>query len=537
MSTQTRARTTLPRIHGVTHQGFHEILTAEALSFVGMLDHAVAERRADLLGERALQQLRRNSGQPLDFLPATASVRADESWRVAEPPPGLKERQCEITGPPTRKMTINALNSGASVWMADFEDATAPTWFNVIDGQRNLRLALRGELEFRENGRHYSLPESLPTVMVRPRGWHLEERHLTVQGRPLSASMVDFGLFVFHNAHRLIDQGAGPYFYLPKLESHLEARLWNDVFVMTEQHLNLVPGTIRATVLIETFPAAFEMEEILYELRDHSAGLNAGRWDYIFSFLKTYAEQGPAYVLPDRSEITMTTPMMRAYTRLLVDTCHRRGAQAIGGMSAFVPNRQDLTATAEALAKVADDKSREAVDGFEGSWVAHPALVDTCRAAFETAPAAPSRASSQQVSAQDLTAVGSVEGDITAAGLRANISVSLRYLVAWVGGSGATSIDSLMEDAATVEISRAQIWQWLRYSCSTSDGVPVTSKRVRCLAEEVVDKLYSQSPSTAWHAQIEAALDIFNQMTLGKELPANFPPYAYARYLVDQGYR
>ena len=351
MTAEMTTARTMPRVHGVAHHGFHEILTTEALAFVGMLDQAIAVRRADLLCERGLQQLRRNAGQPLDFLSTTASVREDASWQVAEPPPGLEERRCEITGPPTRKMTVNALNSGASVWMADFEDATAPTWFNVIDGQRNLRLAFRGELDFTENGKHYTVGERQPTVMVRPRGWHLDERHLTLHGQPLSASVVDFGLFLFHNADWLISHGAGPYFYLPKLESHLEARLWNDVFVLAEELLGLAPGTIRATVLIETFPAAFEMEEILYELRDHSAGLNAGRWDYIFSYLKTYAEQGPAYVLPDRGQITMTTPMMRAYTRLLVDTCHRRGAQAIGGMSAFVPNRQDPAATEAALAE------------------------------------------------------------------------------------------------------------------------------------------------------------------------------------------
>ncbi len=389
-------------------------------------------------------------------------------------------------------------------------------------------------LTSRENGKHYALGEVRPTVMVRPRGWHLDERHLTVHGIPLSASVVDFGLYLFHNADWLLSHGAGPYFYLPKLESHLEARLWNDVFVLAEEHLNLTPGTIRATVLIETFPAAFEMEEILYELRDHSAGLNAGRWDYIFSYLKTYAEQGPAYVLPDRGQITMTTPMMRAYTQLLVETCHRRGAQAIGGMSAFVPNRNDPAATEAALAKVAEDKSREAQDGFDGSWVAHPGLVETCLAAFGKASDGPRQRSNLPITAADLIAVGGVEGEITTAGLKANISVSLRYLVAWVGGSGATAIDNLMEDAATVEISRAQIWQWMRYGCTTSDGTPITHKRVRCLAEEVVDRLYTQSPSSAWHAQIEAALEIFTQMTLSRELPANFPPYAYARFLVDR---
>ncbi len=533
MSTQMITTRTLPRVLGVGHRGFHEILTTEALSFVGMLDQAIATRRADLLCERELQQLRRNAGQPLEFLTTTSSVRNDASWRVTEPPPGLKERRCEITGPPTRKMTVNALNSGASVWMADFEDSTAPTWFNVIDGQQNLRCALRGQLDFTENGKHYTVGQRRPTVMVRPRGWHLDERHLTINGSPLSASVVDFGLYLFHNADWLISHGDGPYFYLPKLESHLEARLWNDVFVLAEEHLNLAPGTIRATVLIETFPAAFEMEEILYELRDHSAGLNAGRWDYIFSYLKTFAEQGPAHVLPDRSQITMTTPMMRAYTRLLVDTCHRRGAQAIGGMSAFVPNRQDPAATEAALAKVAEDKSREATDGFDGSWVAHPGLVETCLDAFDKTADGPHPRTPVTISAEDLRAVGTIDGEITSAGLKANISVSLRYLVAWVGGSGATAIDNMMEDAATVEISRAQVWQWLRYGCRTSDGLPITHRRVRCLAEQVVDRLYTESPSTAWHAQIEAALDIFTNMTLGKELPPNFPPYAYEHVLVD----
>ena len=342
-----------PSVRGAMHPRFDEILTPEALAFVGKLDAAIAGRRAELLIARDDRQKRITAGEQLDFLPETAHIRDDPSWKVAPTAPGLADRRCEITGPPTKKMTINALNSGASVWMADFEDSTAPSWFNVIDGQINLYDALRGTIDFTDdNGRTYQVGDTTPTVLVRPRGWRLCEKHLSADGRPLPASVVDFGLYLFHNAQWLIDTGAGPYFYLPKLESHLEARMWNDLFLRAEELLGLPVGTIRATVLIETFPAAFEMEEILYELRDHSAGLNAGRWDYIFSYIKTFAGRGPEFVLPDRSQITMTTPMMRAYTELLVDTCHRRGAQAIGGMAAFVPNRNDEHATREALAKV-----------------------------------------------------------------------------------------------------------------------------------------------------------------------------------------
>ena len=372
----------LPRIKGSMHPRFEEILTPEALAFVAKLDGAHSGRRAELLAARRERGKRISAGEAVDFLASTANIRSDE-WQVAPPAPGLEDRRAEITGPPTRKMSINALNSGAKVWMADFEDATSPSWTNVIDGQINLKDAIRGQLEFTsEDGKEYKVGDVTPTIVVRPRGWRLCEKHISIDGRPLPAALVDFGLFFFHNAQQLIDNGAGPYFYLPKLESHLEARLWNDVFVQAQALLGIPQGTIRATVLIETLPAAFEMEEILYELRDHSSGLNAGRWDYIFSYIKTFAFRGDEYVLPDRSQITMTTPFMRSYTELLVSTCHKRGAHAIGGMAAFVPNKANPTVTEQALAKVKADKEREAADGFDGSWVAHPGLVPTCIEAF-----------------------------------------------------------------------------------------------------------------------------------------------------------
>ena len=460
------------------HPRFDEILTPEALAFVGKLDAVVAGRRAELLIARDERQRAINQGGNLDFLAETAEIRDDPSWQVAPVPAALADRRCEITGPTSRKMTINALNSGASVWMADFEDATAPSWFNIIDGQINLYDALRGQIDFTDDsGKEYKVGEKTPTIIVRPRGWRLCEKHITADGRPLPASVVDFGLFFFHNAQWLIENGAGPYFYLPKLESHLEARLWNDLFIRAQELLGIPVGTIRATVLIETFPAAFEMEEILYELRDHMSGLNAGRWDYIFSYIKTFSHRGKEYALPDRASVTMTTPMLRAYTELLVDTCKRRGAQPIGGMAAFVPTKADEGLSKAALEKVAADKAREADDGFVGSWVAHPALVQTCLDAFT------GRGDEQHypvaIDADALIAIGTNTAPVTVAGVRTNISVALRYLTAWVSEQGAVAIDGLMEDAATVEISRTQIWQWLRYKVRTAEGLVVTREHGR----------------------------------------------------------
>jgi malate synthase len=523
-----------PTVKGSMHPRFDEILTPEALAFVGKLDAAIAGRRAELLMARDDRQKRITAGEKLDFLPETAHIREDPSWKVAPVAPGLADRRCEITGPPTKKMTVNALNSGASVWMADFEDSTAPSWFNVIDGQINLYDALRGTIDFTdEKGRTYAVGDQTPTVLVRPRGWRLCEKHLSADGRPLPASVVDFGLFLFHNARWLIETGAGPYFYLPKLESHLEARMWNDLFLRAEELLDLPVGTIRATVLIETFPAAFEMEEILYELREHSAGLNAGRWDYIFSYIKTFAGRGPEFVLPDRSQITMTTPMMRAYTELLVDTCHRRGAQAIGGMAAFVPNRNDETATRDALAKVRADKAREAEDGFDGSWVAHPALVQTCLDAFTGVPRTDEHWPAG-VTADDLHGLGTTPGAVTISGVRTNISVALRYLNAWVSESGAVAIDNMMEDAATVEISRTQIWQWLRHKVRTAEGLVITPGLVNEIIEHVVDEMHAAATDDRGHRHVEEARDVFIEAAMKDELPDFFTPYAYVRYLIER---
>ncbi len=522
-------------VKGAMHDRFDEILTPEALMFVGRLDAAVARGRAELLTARKDRLRAVTRGQDLDFLPETAHIRDDPTWRVAPVPPALADRRCEITGPPNRKMTVNALNSGASTWMADFEDSTSPSWFNVVQGQLNLHDALRGAVDFTaEDGKRYEVGATTPTLIVRPRGWRLCEKHLSSDGRPLPASVVDFGLFFFHNAQWLIDHGAGPYFYLPKLESHLEARLWNELFTVAQTLLGIPTGTIRATVLIETFPAALEMEEILYELREHASGLNAGRWDYIFSYIKTFAGRGSEFVLPDRAQITMTTPMMRAYTDLLVDTCKRRGAQAIGGMAAFVPSSRDAAATEAAMATLRADKAREAADGFDGAWVAHPAMVAACLEAFSTRVPHDPRAWPVSVTARDLRAVGTNPAPVTVGGVRTNVRVALRYLTAWVNEQGAVAIDNLMEDAATVEISRAQIWQWLHHHAKTAEGLLVTPALVREIMEDVVEELHGQAADDRAHRHVEEARDVFTEVALGETLPDFFTPYAYVRYVIDR---
>jgi len=516
---------------------FDEILTPDALDFVAELASRFAARRAELLQKRADRYASGQPGADLGFREDTASVRADPSWRVAPPAPGLVDRRAEMTGPTSRKMTINALNSGARAWMADFEDATAPTWFNVVDGQLNLYDAIRRQIDFTDpNGRRYEVGQQTPTILVRPRGWHLDEKHLTLEGVPVPAAFVDFGLYFFHNAQTLVTNGAGPYFYLPKLESHLEARLWNDVFTFAQQRLEIPYGTIRATCLIETTPAAFEMEEILYELRDHSAGLNAGRWDYIFSMIKNFADSRD-HLLPDRSQVTMTSPFMAAYANLLVKTCHARGAHAIGGMAAFVPSKADPEATAAALEKTRADKAREASAGFDGSWVAHPALVPTCIEAFDAVLAgAPNQLEKQRddvaVTAEQLLDVSSTEGSVTLAGLRTNIRVSLEYLAAWVGGAGAVAIDNLMEDAATVEISRMQVWHWLRHAVTTADGTRVTAELVQALLIEEAARL-AHGADERRTGLVEAARDIFEATCPVEEWPQFFTTYAYDHYLLD----
>ena len=449
------------------------VLTPEALQFVARLQEEFGPTRAALLERRALRQGEINLGALPDFLPETAAIRADP-WQVAPTPADLQDRRVEITGPVERKMMINALNSGARVFMADFEDALSPTWDNVVQGQANLQDAVRRTLDYTSpDGRVYQIGERTATLMVRPRGWHLPEHHVHFAGAPVSASLFDFGLHFFHNARALLDGGSGPYFYLPKLESHLEARLWNDVFCFAQDALGLPRGTIRATVLIETILAAFEMEEILYELREHSAGLNAGRWDYIFSVIKKFRSRAE-WVLPDRAQVTMTVPFMRSYTELLVRTCHKRGAHVIGGMAAFIPSRRDAEVNARALARVREDKERESADGFDGTWVAHPDLVPLATEVFTAvlgdAPHQKQRLREEvRVGAAELLDVCVPGGAITEAGVRANVAVALQYLDSWLQGTGAAAIANLMEDAATAEIARAQLWQWVRHRCRLPD--------------------------------------------------------------------
>ncbi|MFY1690388.1 malate synthase A [Plantactinospora sp. WMMB782] len=483
------------QVTGPMSDRYAEILTGEALDFVARLHRSFDGRRRELLARRDERAAELADGGTLDFLPETADVRAGD-WRVAEPAPGLVDRRVEITGPTDAKMTINALNSGAKVWLADHEDANTPLWQNVIEGQLNLRDAIARKLELHTpEGKHYRLRDGeLATIVVRPRGWHLPEKHILVDGERTSGSLVDFGLYFFHCARPQLDAGSGPYFYLPKLESHLEARLWNDVFVAAQEQLGIPRGTIRATVLIETFPAAFEMDEILYELREHSAGLNAGRWDYMFSVIKKFRTRGAEFLLPDRNAVTMTAPFMRAYTELLVRTCHRRGAHAIGGMAAFIPSRRDPAVNETALAKVRDDKTREANDGFDGSWVAHPDLVPVCREVFDGVlgdrPHQLDRTREEvAVSAAQLLDVAATPGTPTEAGLRNDVSVGIQYLASWLAGSGAVAVFNLMEDAATAEISRSQVWQWLHNDVTLDTGVRVTRELVERIADEEIAKL------------------------------------------------
>ncbi|MEU7897522.1 malate synthase A [Nonomuraea sp. NPDC049152] len=513
---------------------FEEILTPEALAFVAELHGKFDARRLELLDARQARQAELSAGGTLDFLAETKEVREGE-WRVARPAPGLEDRRVEITGPVDRKMTINALNSGAKVWLADFEDANSPQWENCVSGQLNLRDALDRTIDFETGGKSYTLrPDAeLATIVVRPRGWHLNEKHALVDGQEVSASLFDFGLYFFHCASRQLAKGKGPYFYLPKMESHLEARLWNDVFVHAQRALGLDNGTIRATVLIETYPAAFEMEEILYELRDHSAGLNAGRWDYLFSVIKKFRTRGREFLLPERNAVTMTAPFMRAYTELLVRSCHKRGAHAIGGMAAFIPSRRDPEVNAVALDKVRADKTRESGDGFDGSWVAHPDLVPICDEIFTSVlgerPNQLDRLREEvEVSAADLLAVSATPGDITENGLRNNVEVALRYLAAWMGGLGAVAIHNLMEDAATAEISRSQIWQWIHNGITLADtGALVTRELVeQIIAEELAGIAAEPGYDERLYGQAEA---LFKEVALNDDFAEFLTLPAYAR--------
>ncbi len=501
--------------------GGGQILTAEALDLVAELQRRFGSRRDELIAARRTRREKVTRTGRLDFLPETAEVRAG-NWRVAPAPADLQDRRVEITGPPDRKMAINALNSGARVWLADMEDASTPHWSNVVGGQINLREAIRREISFTSpQGRTYELrtDQRLSTIVMRPRGWHFDEVHLLVDGKPVVGAFVDFGLYFFHNAKELIDRGSGPYFYLPKMESHLEARLWNDVFTFAQERLGIPHGTIRATVLIETIPAAFEMEEILFELRDHASGLNAGRWDYLFSVIKYFRDAGPSFVLPDRNGIGMTAPFMKAYAELLVKTCHKRGAFAMGGMAAFIPSRKDEEVNARALAKVREDKEREARQGFDGSWVAHPDLVPVCQEVFDKALGERANQVDRQrddvaVTADQLLDLASAPGAITRAGLYSNVEVALLYLQAWLQGSGAVGIHNLMEDAATAEISRSQIWQWVHNQCRLEDGTVVTEQLVREVLDTELDRIRAEGLGSG---RLDLAREIFERVALADD--------------------
>ena len=503
-----------------------EVLTPEALAFVADLDARFHERRDELLAARRSRREEIARTGRLDFLPGTAEVR-DSDWTVAPVPADLRDRRVEITGPTDPKMAINALNSGARVWLADLEDANTPHWRNVVGGQLTLRDAVRGRLAFTSpEGKEYAVadPASTPVILPRPRGWHFDEAHLTADGRPVVAALVDFGLHFFHNARELLAAGSGPYYYLPKLESHLEARLWNDVFTHAEAALGVPHGSVRATVLIETITAAFEMDEILYELRDHAAGLNAGRWDYLFSIIKNFRDAGPGFTLPDRNAVTMAAPMMTAYSDLLVRTCHRRGAFAIGGMAAFIPSRRDPEVNERAFAKVREDKTREARAGFDGSWVAHPDLVPLCEEVFDAVLDGRDNQldvlrDDVAVSAADLLAVGETPGERTEAGLRGNVRIGMQYLHAWLSGNGAAGIDNLMEDAATAEISRSQVWQWVYNEATLDTGEVVT--------RELVERLVAEEHEALGGAVDDDARRLFVDCALGEDFPDFLTLQAY----------
>jgi malate synthase len=506
-----------------------EILTPGAVRFVADLARRFSSRRDQLLKLRAIRQKEIDSGHFPDFLPDTAEVRAGD-WRVAPIPRDLADRRVEITGPVDRKMVINALNSGASTYMADFEDSNSPTWENCITGQANLRDAVRRNIQFTSpEGKQYRLNAQVATLLVRPRGWHLDERHMRVNGAVVPASLFDFGLYFFHNAAELVARGSGPYFYLPKMESHLEARLWNDVFVHAQSALGIPNGTIRATVLIETILASFEMDEILYELRDHSAGLNCGRWDYIFSFIKRFRNHA-AFVLPDRAQVTMDRDFLKAYVDLLIHTCHRRGIHAMGGMAAQIPIKNDPAANDAAIAKVRADKLREVRAGHDGTWVAHPGLVPVAKEIFDEHMKTPHQIHVSRddvtVSQADLLRVPS--GEITEHGLRTNVNVGVLYLESWLRGSGCVPLYNLMEDAATAEISRAQVWQWIRHGASLSDGRQVTRELVHRVLEEEMARSRASVGDTAFAAgRYEMAAKVFSGMMTSEEFSEFMPSLAY----------
>jgi malate synthase len=519
---------------GRLEPGFEEVLTPDALELVAALHQEFDGRRRELLQARVERHRRLAAGELLDFLPETRELREDD-WQAAPLPGDLQQRWVEITGPTDRKMTINALNSGADGFMADFEDANSPDWHNMIEGHINLRDAIDGTITYDgSDGRHYELEEDPATLLVRPRGWHLPEHHVLVDSEPVAGALVDFGLHFFHCAPWLLADGSGPYFYLPKMESHREARLWNDVFCFAQDALGIPRGTIKATVLIETLPAAFEMDEIIYELRDHSAGLNAGRWDYIFSAIKCFPNR-PEMVLPDRSAVTMTVPFMRAYTELLAATCHRRGVHAMGGMAALIPSRRDEEANAKALAGVRADKEREVSQGYDGTWVAHPDLVPVAREVFEqglggAANQLERRRDDVHVTARELLDLAATPGAITETGLRTNASVGFQYVSFWLSGRGAAAINSLMEDAATAEISRSQIWQWIRHGSKLDDGRTVTRELVRQILDEETAKIRAAVGEETWQrGRPLETRQIFEEVALSEQLIEflTIPAYEY----------
>ena len=504
-----------PTVLGEVTPAFAEILTPDALAFVAKLQRAFGARRLESLARRQARQAALDRGEPLDFLPDTKHIR-ESDWTCAPIPADLHDRRVEITGPTDRKMVINALNSGAKMFMADFEDANSPTWANMVEGQINLRDAIRRTITFTNpDGKEYRLNEKTAVLLVRPRGWHLVEKHLLVDGEPVAGGLFDFGLYFFHNAKELIARGSGPYFYLPKMESHLEARIWNDVFNLAQNELGIPQGTIRATVLIETIPAAFEMDEILYELRDHSAGLNCGRWDYIFSCIKRFRNK-PDFLLADRALITMTTHFMRSYSLLCIQTCHRRNTFAMGGMAAQIPVKNDPAANEEAFAKVRADKEREARDGHDGTWVAHPGMVQLALDAFNAVMPQPNQIdrppNDSNLTAKDVLDFAPSE-PITEAGLRQNISVGVQYLEAWLRGHGAVPLFNLMEDAATAEISRAQVWQWIRHPRGLlDDGRKVTKELFRRVLDEELAKVRRFASD-----RFDVARELFDQITTDDE--------------------
>ncbi len=510
---------------------YAQILTPAAIAFLAELHQRFDGRRRKLLADRVTRQQAIDAGQLPTFLPETENIRKAD-WKVAPIPKDLEDRRVEITGPVDRKMVINALNSGASVFMADFEDSNSPTWDNNISGQINLRDAIRGDISYTSpEGKSYALAPKTAVLLVRPRGWHLEERHVTVQGSPMSGSLMDFGLFFFHNAKTLLAKGTGPYFYLPKMQSHLEARLWNDVFVFAQDYVGVPQGTIRGTVLIETILGAFEMDEILYELRDHSAGLNCGRWDYIFSFIKVFKNH-PQFMLPDRSQITMDRDFLKAYVDLLIQTCHRRGIHAMGGMAAQIPIKNDPAANETALDKVKQDKLREVRAGHDGTWVAHPGLVPIAKQIFDEHMKTPNqifvKREDVHVTAADLLKVP--QGEITEKGLRLNIDVGIQYLESWLRGSGCVPIYNLMEDAATAEISRTQVWQWLHHGAKLNDGRVVSLELVRQTIVSVLEQLRSQLGDRYESGKFALAAQLFEQMMVNDQL-GDFLTLAAYKYL------